>query len=75
MLDYVLVNKGEISQDLVEKYKQEEGKKPVKLKSEMDFSKANYQIIEQDFVNEGDVVRHDPIKLARVILEIARQEI
>jgi uncharacterized cofD-like protein len=75
MLDYVLVNNGEISQELVEKYKQEEGKKPVKLKAEQDFSEASYEIIEADFVNEGDVVRHDPIKLARVILGIARGEV
>jgi len=52
MLDYVLVNNGEISQELVEKYKNEEGKKPVKLKKEMNFSEANYEIIEADFVNE-----------------------
>jgi len=38
MLDYVLVNNGEISQELVDKYKNEEGKKPVKLKEDMDFS-------------------------------------
>jgi hypothetical protein len=31
-LDYVLVNSGNISDELVEKYKSEEGKKPVKLK-------------------------------------------
>ncbi len=52
MLDYVLVNNGEISEDLVEKYKREEGKKPVKLKPDMDFSDKNYEIIERDFVNE-----------------------
>lgn len=75
MLDYVLVNNGEISQELVDKYKNEEGKKPVKLKPEQDFSGDNYIIIEEDFVNEWDVVRHDPIKLARVLLEIARWNI
>lgn len=72
MLDYVLVNSGEISQELVDKYKLEEGKKPVKMKVEQDFSGDNYIIIQEDFVNEGDVVRHDPIKLAKVLLEIAR---
>jgi len=70
MLDYVFVNSGDISDELVDKYKSEEGKKPVKLKENMDFSKKNYQILERDFVDESDVVRHHPVKLARVIEEV-----
>ncbi len=33
----------------------------------MDFSQKKYKIIERDFVNESDYVRHDPMKLAYVI--------
>ncbi len=72
VIDYVLVNSGNISEELVEKYKSEEGKKPVKLKEEMDFGEKSYKIIERDFVNESDVVRHDPIKLAEVLIDICR---
>ncbi len=74
MLDYVLVNNGEISQKMVDKYREEEWKKPVKLKSEMDFSNEEYQIIERDFVNSWDIVRHAPQKLANVLLDITRKE-
>lgn len=72
VLDYVLVNSGNISNDLVIKYKNEEGKKPVKLKEEHSFMSRRFRIIEEDFVNESDVVRHDPIKLAKVLIDICR---
>ncbi|MCD5375140.1 YvcK family protein [Candidatus Gracilibacteria bacterium] len=71
-LDYVLVNSGNISDELVEKYKSEEGKKPVKLKPGQDFMSRRFKIIEEDFVNESDVVRHDPIKLAKVLMDVCR---
>ena len=72
ILDYVLVNSGNISDELVEKYKSEEGKKPVKLKPWQDFMSRRFKIIEEDFVNESDVVRHDPIKLAKVLMDVCR---
>lgn len=73
VLDYVLVNSGNISEELVEKYKKEEGKKPVKLKAEHNFMSRRFQVLEEDFVNESDVVRHDPIKLAKVLIDICRE--
>ena len=72
VIDFVLVNSGTISDELVEKYKKEEWKKPVKLKPEMDFWDKSYKIIERDFLNESDVVRHDPQKLAAVLMDICR---
>jgi len=72
IIDYVLVNSWNISEELVEKYKIEEWKKPVKLKPEMDFWDKSYKIIERDFINESDVVRHDPQKLAWVLMDICR---
>ena len=54
-----------------EKYKIEEGKKPVKLKDITEFNGKKYTIIERDFINESDVVRHDPKKLAEVIKELS----
>lgn len=69
VIDYVLVNNWHISDELVEKYKKE-GKKPVKLKPEHDFSEKNYKIIERDFLDESDFVRHHPVKLAKVFVDI-----
>jgi len=73
VIDYVLVNSGTISDELVEKYKSEEWKKPVKLKPDMDFKNKSYKVIERDFLNESDVVRHDPQKLAAVLVDICRR--
>jgi hypothetical protein len=36
----------------------------------MDFSNKNYKIIERDFVDESDYVRHNPSKLAKAIIDI-----
>lgn len=69
VIDYVLVNNWNISDELVKKYKKE-WKKPVKLKAEHDFSEKNYKIIERDFLDESDFVRHHPVKLAKVFVDI-----
>lgn len=70
VVDYVLVNNGFISDEVVEKYKQEEGKKPVKLKEGQEFISRRFKIIERDFVNASDLVRHSPKKIAKVIEEL-----
>lgn len=71
VVDLVLVNSGDISQELVDKYKGE-GKKPVKLKNGMELQSRRMKVIECDFVNESDYVRHDPKKLAGVLIDICR---
>jgi 2-phospho-L-lactate transferase/gluconeogenesis factor (CofD/UPF0052 family) len=75
IIDYVFVNNGHISDEVVEKYKNEEGKKPVKLKEGMDFSEKKYTIIQRDFVNDTDLVRHSPSKIATVIEEMLEGKI
>ena len=75
IIDYVLVNNGHISDSLIEKYKESEEKKPLKLKGWLDFSGKTYQIIEADFVNESDVIRHDPQKLSKLLLAVANNQI
>ncbi len=72
-IDYVFVNSWEISQEVVDKYRESEGKKPVKLRPEQDFSGKRYEIIEHDFIDEADIVRHHPGKLAETIMEIAEK--
>ena len=70
IIDYVLVNSWSISDRLVGKYKKE-WKKPVKLKEYMDFSSKGYKVIERDFLDESDLVRHNPFKLSKAIIDIA----
>lgn len=70
VIDYVFVNNWKISDELIEKYKTEEWKKPVKVKEWDNFEWKTYKIIQRDFINESDVVRHDPIKLAKTICDL-----
>jgi uncharacterized cofD-like protein len=71
VVDYVLVNSWDISQELVDIYIKE-WKKPVKLKAGMEFASRRFKVIERDFLNESDVVRHDPQKLAKVLMDVCR---
>lgn len=69
VIDYVFVNNWFISEELVEKYKKE-WKRPVKLKPEHNFSWKKYKIIERDFLDESDIVRHSPEKLWKTIKDM-----
>ncbi len=69
-LDFVIVNNGHISDEVVIKYKTEENKKPLKIKNYDLFEWKCYTVIEHDIVNDDDYVRHDPIKLAKILEEI-----
>lgn len=69
-LDYVIVNNGIISDEIVVKYKAEENKKPLKIKNHSIFENKWYKIVEYDIVNDDDYVRHAPLKLAKVLEDI-----
>ncbi len=69
-LDYVIVNNGHISDEIVTKYKAEENKKPLKIKETGLFRGKSYKVLERDIVNDEDYVRHHPIKLSHILEEI-----
>jgi hypothetical protein len=54
---------------MVKKYKEVEGKKPVKIKekNKKDFKWKSYKIIERDMLHEQDFVRHSSRKIASII--------
>lgn len=70
VIDYVVVNNWHISDEMVEKYKNEENKKPVKVKDISLFKDKKYKIVWRDLLNEKDYVRHSSEKLAWVIWDI-----
>jgi uncharacterized cofD-like protein len=70
ILDLVIVNSGHISDEMVQKYKEEEWKKPVKVKDDDIFEGKHYNIIQRDLLNEQDFVRHNPEKIMGVIDDI-----
>lgn len=70
VIDYVVVNNWFISEEMAEKYRKTENKKPVKVKNREFLKNKKYKIIERDLLNENDFVRHSSDKLASVIDEI-----
>lgn len=75
-LDYVIVNNKVIEESVVAKYKNEENKKPLKIKDPSLFEGKLYTVIERDLVHTGwDYVRHDPIALMKTLEEIVSGKI
>ncbi len=67
-LDYVIVNNGIISEEIVSKYKSEESKRPLKIKDPSQFEGKGYRVIERDLVSTtGDYIRHDPDRLMEIL--------
>jgi hypothetical protein len=54
---------------MVQKYKEVEGKKPVKIKDKdrKELKHKDYKIIERDMLHEQDFVRHSSKKIASII--------
>ena len=69
-IDYLLVNCGELREDLLGKY-EAEGKMPVRLCSREALLAKGIKLVERDFTSETDYIRHDPRKLARTVEDFA----
>lgn len=70
VIDYVLINTGELRADLLTKY-QAEGKAPVRLLNRDALLKHGVKLVERDFTSETDYIRHDPRKLAQTVQDFA----
>lgn len=70
VIQYVIVNNGEILPHIKEKYKTEENKEPVILRPNEPIMQKPIKIIERDVVNKKDYIRHDSKKIARIIEDI-----
>ena len=70
VIDYVLINTGELRADLLTKY-QAEGKAPVRLLDRDVLLKKDVKLVERDFTSETDYIRHDPRKLAQTVQDFA----
>lgn len=66
IMDYVIVNTGDIPGELLGKYRQE-GAVPVIPDIER-VEALGIKVIQGDFISKTDVVRHDPRKLASAIV-------
>jgi uncharacterized cofD-like protein len=66
LIDYCIVNIGEIPPEILKRYQQEDSFSVINDRRNIE--NMGYRAIEDDIViTEGDVVRHDPMKLAKII--------
>jgi len=66
LIDYCIVNIGEIPSEILKRYQQENSFSVINDRRNIE--NMGYRAIEDDIViTEGDVVRHDPMKLAKII--------
>ena len=68
VLDYCVVNTGEIPQKILQRYAKENSYLVINDRRKIE--NMGYRVIEDDFgiVSDSEVIRHDPLKLARIIL-------
>jgi len=72
IIDYCLLNSGSISDDLRERYKQDDSYPVVADTSQI--RRMGYRIIEENFVAVvNNYIRHDPIKLSHIILGLIEE--
>ena len=67
ILDYCIVNAGDVPQDVMERYAKQNSYRVLCDRKKIE--QMGYRVIEEDFVTIQDgVIRHDPAMLARIIL-------
>ncbi|MDD5432358.1 MAG: uridine diphosphate-N-acetylglucosamine-binding protein YvcK [Candidatus Omnitrophica bacterium] len=72
IIDYCVVNTGEISQEILKRYAEQGSYLVVNDRKKIE--NMGYRVIEDDFgIVETDVVRHDPQKLARIVLGLIEE--
>lgn len=67
-LDYIICNNSIIGQKLIEKYKEAKSEPVIIDKSEI--SKYSKNVIEADVALQTDIVRHDPMKITKIIMKL-----
>jgi uncharacterized cofD-like protein len=71
IIDYCVVNTGEIPESMLKRYAQQDSY-PV-LNDRSVIEGMGYRVIEDNFVVSDDVIRHDPVKLAKIILSLLEE--
>jgi len=66
IFDYCVLNNGEISKEILMRYEQDGSRRVVN--DTRNIINMGYRVIEDDVIISEDVVRHDPAKLAKIIL-------
>ena len=71
LVDAVLVNSAEIPPDLLDHYA-ETLSEPVRVRREerQELAARGVQVYEADLLASGDLIRHDPPKLAQAVMDL-----
>jgi uncharacterized cofD-like protein len=72
VIDYIVLNNGEIPPDLAEKYLKTEGKIPVIRDMLGRLGTEGYTVIERDLTSKVDFARHDPKKFMGVFTDFMK---
>ncbi|MFH1771674.1 MAG: YvcK family protein [Candidatus Omnitrophota bacterium] len=72
LVDYCVVNTKVPNEELLSKYRQE--KAYTTIPDSLDIKRMGYNVIEGNIIHTTDFVRHDPKKLARIIMNAFRRE-
>ena len=72
ILDYCVVNNGEVPQEVLERYSKQNSQLVINDRRKVE--NMGYRVVEEDFgmIQDG-VIRHDPEKLARIILSFIEE--
>ncbi|MCU0650849.1 MAG: YvcK family protein [Candidatus Omnitrophica bacterium] len=71
LIDYCIVNTGKIPSDQLSRYTSEQAFQVVNDRRKIE--QMGYRVIEDDTILIQDFIRHDPIKLARMILDLLEE--
>ncbi len=71
IFDYCLVNNGKIPASLLKRYEADNAYPVVVDKKNIE--SMGYRVLEEDIVATNDVIRHDPVKLARFIFNFKEE--
>jgi uncharacterized cofD-like protein len=72
VLDYCVVNNGEVPEEILKRYSQDNSLLVVNDRKRIE--NLGYRVVEEDFTMVQDgVIRHDPEKLARIILSFIEE--
>lgn len=71
ILDYCILNIGDISSAVLKRYAQDNSY--LVMNDTKNIENMGYRVIENDIVVSGEVIRHDPLKLANIILGIVEE--
>jgi len=72
ILDYCIVNTGEIPGEILQRYAQQNSYLVINDRKKVE--NMGYRVVEDDFaIVKEDVIRHDPVKLAKIILGLIEE--